>query len=61
MARTTGYTCTAIVRMVAQGKIPQTGIVPLEVLGQDDGLCRAILADLARRQVVFHEREEVIG
>lgn len=61
MARTTGYTCTAIVRMVAQGRIPHTGVVPLEVLGKDDGLCRAILADLAQRQVVFHEREEAIG
>ncbi|MCU0291121.1 MAG: saccharopine dehydrogenase NADP-binding domain-containing protein [Thermoanaerobaculaceae bacterium] len=61
MARTTGYTCTAIVRMVAQGRIPQTGVVPLEVLGQDDGLCRAILADLAQRQVVFHEREEELS
>ena len=61
MARTTGYTCTAIVRMVALGRIPQIGVVPLEVLGKDDGLCRAILADLARRRVVFNEREDVLG
>ena len=60
MARTTGYTCTAVVRLVAQGTIPQTGVVPLEVLGQDDGLCREILADLARRRVVFNEREDVM-
>ncbi|HNX49675.1 MAG TPA: saccharopine dehydrogenase C-terminal domain-containing protein [Thermoanaerobaculaceae bacterium] len=60
MSRTTGYTCTAIVRMLAQGKISRTGVVPLEVLGQDDGLCREILADLAQRRVVFTEREDAV-
>jgi lysine 6-dehydrogenase len=60
MARTTGYTCTAVVRLLADGKLDHTGIVPLEVLGKHDGLCREILSDLARRNVIFSEREELL-
>ncbi|MGV8042191.1 MAG: hypothetical protein AB2L07_19750 [Thermoanaerobaculaceae bacterium] len=60
MARTTGYTCTAVVRLWASGRLRQTGVVPLELLGQEEGVAAWILADLAERNVRFEEREEVL-
>jgi saccharopine dehydrogenase-like NADP-dependent oxidoreductase len=51
MARTTGYTCTAAVRLVAGGHFGETGITPPERLGS--GAADFIFADLARHGVVF--------
>lgn len=61
MARTTGYTCTAVVRMWADGHLPQTGVIPLELLGQKPGLAAMLLADLATRNVRFLEREQILS
>ncbi|MDP3731306.1 MAG: saccharopine dehydrogenase C-terminal domain-containing protein [bacterium] len=35
MARTTGFTCTAVARLLLEGKIKQTGLVTPEELGMD--------------------------
>lgn len=51
MARTTGYTCTAVARLVANGRFRQPGICPPEFVGQAPGCCDAVLADLAARGV----------
>ncbi len=56
MARTTGYTCTAAVRLVAQGGYTRPGISPPELVGQQPGAWDFIRADLARRGVVFTEK-----
>ncbi|HPC84424.1 MAG TPA: saccharopine dehydrogenase C-terminal domain-containing protein [Thermoanaerobaculaceae bacterium] len=61
MARTTGYTCTAVVRLWAGGRLPRTGVVPLELVGREEGLASALLADLAERGVSFVEREESLA
>jgi len=37
MARTTGYTCTAVTRMVLDGSYSQKGISPPEFIGRVDG------------------------
>jgi len=37
MARTTGYTCTAMVRLLAEGKITETGVIPPEKVGMIPG------------------------
>ena len=37
MARTTGYTCTAVARMVLDGEYSQTGISPPEFVGRVSG------------------------
>jgi lysine 6-dehydrogenase len=58
MARTTGYTCTAAVRLLASGRWSRPGITPPETIGRDAACCRFILDDLAKRRVVFHERRE---
>jgi saccharopine dehydrogenase-like NADP-dependent oxidoreductase len=51
MARTTGYTCTAVVRLVASGAFRRIGICAPEFVGQTPGCCEAILNDLAARGV----------
>jgi saccharopine dehydrogenase-like NADP-dependent oxidoreductase len=55
MARTTGYTCTAAVRLVASGGYARKGISPPEFLGLEPGAWDFIRADLARHGVVFTE------
>ena len=55
MARTTGYTCTATVRLVAKGGYSRTGISPPEFVGQEPGAWDFIREDLAKRGVVFRE------
>jgi len=58
MARTTGYTCTAIVRAVATGLFRQEAVWAPEVMGRTEGCFRFILDRLAERGVVFREEEE---
>jgi len=60
MARTTGYTCTAAVRLMARGLWKEPGIAPPELLGREKACHDFILADLARHNVVFHQTEEAI-
>ncbi len=60
MARTTGYTCTAAVRLMAQGLWKEPGIAPPELLGREAACHDFILADLERHNVVFHQTEEAL-
>jgi lysine 6-dehydrogenase len=53
MARTTGYTCTAAVRLLASGRYDRVGITPPELLGATAGCAEFMLADLARHGVEF--------
>ena len=55
MARTTGYTCSAAVRMLAAGLYPRKGISPPEFVGREAGCWEFIRKDLAERSVVFVE------
>lgn len=57
MARTTGYTCTAAVRLLASGRYTRTGIIPPEYLGAEPGAWDFIRADLARHGVTFTETD----
>ena len=54
MARTTGYTCTAGVRLLTRGLYSRKGISPPEYLGRESGCYEFIMAELAHRGVVFH-------
>lgn len=56
MARTTGYTCTAAVRLVAGGHWTEAGITPPELLGRERRTADFILADLHRHGVTFSHR-----
>lgn len=59
MARTTGYTCTAMVRLVARGMFREPGVLPPEIVGRDEACFDFIMSELAARGVVF--RHEVEG
>jgi saccharopine dehydrogenase-like NADP-dependent oxidoreductase len=55
MARTTGYTCTAGVRLVAQQLYTQAGISPPELIGRDERCYNFMMDELKQRGVVFDE------
>jgi lysine 6-dehydrogenase len=55
MARTTGYTCTAAVRMVAKGLYTRKGVSPPEFVGQAPGCWAFIRQELANRNIHYLE------
>lgn len=59
MARTTGYTCTAAVRLLAAGGFDRPGITPPELLGTAGA--DFIFQDLARHGVRFEHRVEAVA
>ena len=46
MARTTGFTCAAAVRLLAKGRVKQTGVLPPELLAAESGTQDFVLAHL---------------
>lgn len=58
MARTTGYTATMAVRMVAQGLYKTTGVSAPEFIGRHPKCVDFMLAGLKERGVVYHETIE---
>jgi lysine 6-dehydrogenase len=53
MARTTGYTCTAVAHLVADGKFSRKGICPPEYLGEDENNFNFIKQYLQDRGVTY--------
>lgn len=53
MARTTGYTCTAVAHLVASGQFRRVGICPPEYVGEQETHFRAVLDYLAVRGVTY--------
>ena len=51
MARTTGYTCTAVTRLVLDGTYSQKGISPPEFVGRVDGCWKSVKRYLEDRGV----------
>jgi saccharopine dehydrogenase-like NADP-dependent oxidoreductase len=60
MARTTGYTCTALVRLVASGAWHEPGITPPEAIGRNPAAFDAVLRDLAARDVRVTTAERLL-
>lgn len=58
MARTTGYTCTAAVHLVSDGKFIRKGICPPEYLGEDEANFKFIVGYLKERNVHYSIRHE---
>ncbi|HEY0770799.1 MAG TPA: saccharopine dehydrogenase C-terminal domain-containing protein, partial [Sphingobacteriaceae bacterium] len=56
MARTTGYTCTAAVNLVLDGKFTRKGICPPEFLGEEESHFRFIVDYLKERGVTYAVR-----
>ncbi len=55
MARTTGFPCAIMARMLAAGDYNNPGVHPPEVLGQE-GLLERFLSELAARGVTYKKR-----
>ena len=60
MARTTGYTCTAMVNLIAKGLWTEPGLAPPEIVGRDVACFDAVLKHLEDRGVhIFQQVEEL--
>lgn len=53
MARTTGYTCTAAVHLVNDGKFTRKGICPPEYLGEEENNFKFVVEYLKQRNVHY--------
>lgn len=60
MARTTGYTCTALVRVYAEGLYTEPGVSPPEKVGRDRRAHDRVMELLGERGVRFTESVEVV-
>jgi saccharopine dehydrogenase-like NADP-dependent oxidoreductase len=58
MARTTGYTCSAVARLVIEGKYGQKGISPPEFVGRQKECFDAVSSYLEARKVQYTKIEE---
>ena len=58
MARTTGYTCTGMVSLLARGLWSEPGLVPPEVVGRNEECFRGVLEHLKARGVHLFEKVE---
>jgi saccharopine dehydrogenase-like NADP-dependent oxidoreductase len=61
MARTTGYTCTAMVRLLTRGLYREPGITPPELVGRDQACFQFVMKELDDRGIHFHHRVEEIA
>ncbi len=59
MARTTGYTCTAVAGCVLDGAYRRAGISPPSLVGAAPGCLNRIFAHLLDRNIVFERNDEV--
>lgn len=59
MARTTGYTATMAVRMLAQGLYKKTGVSAPEFIGQNSECVNFILEGLKERGIYYRETIEI--
>ena len=56
MARTTGYTCAAVARLLLSGAFTRKGICPPEYIGQSEACYRSVLEQLSLRDIVLEEK-----
>ncbi len=54
MARTTGYTCTAVAHLLMDGKFNRIGINPPEIVGDEKGCYEFVMVYLEERGVRYH-------
>ena len=58
MARTTGFTSAIIGKLLLEGKIPRSGLLFPEILGQDEGFFSLFLKELHRLGITLNVREK---
>lgn len=60
MARTTGYTATVAVRMIADGVYTRKGVIVPEFIGQEPACVKYMLDGLKERGVIYRETVEEV-
>jgi len=60
MARTTGYSASAVLNVISEGLYRNKGINPPEYIGKDENCVNYILNYLLERNIKFHEKIEYI-
>ncbi|MBN2093043.1 saccharopine dehydrogenase NADP-binding domain-containing protein [candidate division KSB1 bacterium] len=60
MARTTGYTCSVMARLVLDGTYHRTGVIPMEYVGQHQSSFQKMIQGLAERNIIYRETIEEI-
>lgn len=60
MARTTGYTATTVLRLIADGLFDRKGICPPEYIGQKPECVDFVLNGLKERGVIYHQLIEIL-
>jgi lysine 6-dehydrogenase len=53
MSRTTGYACTAFVKLIAEKHFTKTGIFPPELVGNDENRFEKVMEHLRDRKVIY--------
>ena len=61
MARTTGYTCSTVVRLLADGRFDHSGICPPEFIGQNPECYRYVIEGLGEKGIDFKETVTELG
>ncbi len=61
MARTTGYTATTVVRLLAKGMFDKKGICPPEFIGRKPECVDFVLNGLKERGVIYHQVIDNLG
>jgi len=56
MARTTAYTASIVVQLLASNEIAEKGVIPPERLGMDERLFNKIITELSKRGIRVSER-----
>jgi saccharopine dehydrogenase-like NADP-dependent oxidoreductase len=57
MARTTGYTATAAVNLMATKKFTKSGVFPLELVGDNEDCFKSVMDYLKERNVIYRKTE----
>ena len=60
MARTTGYTCTSVARLILSGDFNRKGINPPEYIGADSGCYKKVMAMLKEKNIKINFEEKLI-
>ena len=60
MARTTGYTATMALRMVARGLYNEKGVSAPEFIGKRPECVEFILNGLKERNILYHQKIETL-
>ncbi|HVC18728.1 MAG TPA: saccharopine dehydrogenase C-terminal domain-containing protein [Vicinamibacterales bacterium] len=60
MARTTGFTATAVAHLVLSGRLARPGVWPPERVGMEPYCLDLVLADLAARGVVYRRTDSLL-